>query len=273
MCGSGPPPEDKEAQEKYAEMVRWLDDDWETRFKPLEQSLLGELENKDANIRKSSEQAKATAGKSYEATLGMAERNMSRYGTELSDDQKEAQERQQQIAGQGAVVGAGNMARDATTARYEQLQNGMLNLGRGIQSGALSGMGSAANMESGRNQQNWDIYGQKKGNFWGSVGKVAGMAGMMMMSSKKSKKNINKASTTKALEDVEAVDLKTYDYIPGMSLGREEKGHIGGMAEDMPDSMTNANHNMVDLGDTTMNLIGATQELSNRIKRLEHRNG
>ncbi len=272
MCGSGQPPQDKEAQEKYAEMIKWMDSDWEQRFKPIEQGLLNELENKDENIRQSATQAKETAGKSYEATLGMAERNMSRYGTELSADQQAAQERQQKTAGQGAQVSAGNMARDATTARYEQLQNGMLNLGRGIQSGALSGMGSAANMESNRNQQNWDIYGQKKGSFWSGIGSLAGMAGMAyIMSSKQAKKNITKASTAKALKDVESVDLKNYDYKPGMSAGRTEQGHIGGMAEDMPDSMTTPDHKMVDVGDTAMNLIGATQELSERIKRLEHR--
>jgi len=273
MCTGGKPPQDYESQQKYADMIKWLDEDWENRFKPIEESLIGELENKDENIRKSSLEARQAAGRSFDATLGMAERNMSRYGTELTEDQQAAQERSQAMAGNAAQISAGNMARDATTARYEQLQQGMLNLGRGIQSGAISGMGSAAGMEANRNQQNWNIYGQKQGNFWNAIGSAAGMYGMYLMSSKTKKKNIKPASNRKALQDVESVDLKHYDYRPGMSGGRMEKGHIGGMAEDMPDSMTTPDHRMVDLGDTTMNLIGATQELSKRVKQLEHRHG
>ena len=270
MCGGGRPPQDTEAQDRYADMIRWLDEDWETRFKPLESSLVQELQNKDENIRQSAEQAKQTAEKSYQASLGMADRNMAKYGTQLSEDQLAAQQRQQSIAGQGAVVGAGNMARDATTARYEQLQNGMLNLGRGIQSGAVSGMGNAAQMEANRNRQNMDIYYQNRGNRWSSLGSAIGMAAMYAMGSSKTfKENIRPASTEKALADIESIDLKYYDYKPGLSFGREEKNHIGGMAEDMPDSMTAAGGKLVDLGDTAMNLVGATQELAKRIERLE----
>ncbi len=281
MCAGGKKPDmDYTAQNKYSDMLGWLDDDWEQRFKPLEQSLLGELENKDENIRKSVDEAGASAQKSHAATLGMAERNMSRYGTELSADQQAAQDRSQNLSGQGSQIGAKNMARDATSARYDQLQQGMLNVGTGIRSGALSGMGSAANLEGQRNEQNQQIYGQKKGSFWNTVGTIGSLVAAyytggasLAASSKKYKKNIRPASSKKALRDVESVNLKSYDYKPGMSAGREEQGHIGGMAEDMPDSMTTADHKAMDVADVSMNLIGATQELSNRIKRLEHRNG
>ena len=277
MCTGSKPKSDYTAQNKYSDMINWLDEDWQQRFKPLEESLINELENKDQNIRKNVDEAGIAAQKSHEATLGMANRNMARYGTELSADQQAAQERSQNLAGQGSQISSRNMARDATTARYDQLQRGMLNLGTGIRSGALSGMGSAANLESQRNQQNQQIYAQKKGNFWNTIGTAASIAAMYytggIASSKTRKKNIRPASSKKALKDVESVDLKSYDYKPGMSAGREERGHIGGMAEDMPASMVTSDRKGVDLGDTTMELIGATQELSNRVKRLEHRNG
>lgn len=273
MCSGSKPPQDSTKQNYYADVVQWLGDDWEQRFKPIEEGLLDEVMNKDQNIRKNVDEAGLSAQKSYEATLGMSERNMARYGTEMSADQKAAMDRSNSLNANASQIGSRGMARDATSARYDQLQTGLVGLGTGVKTGAISGFGSTAGMEASRNAQNQQMYAQNKAGFWNTLGSAASTGAMLyMMSSKDSKKNIRKASPRKALKDVESVDLKHYDYKPGMSAGRVEKGHIGGMAEDMPDSMTSPDHKMVDIGDTAMNLIGATQELSNRVKKLEHRN-
>ena len=95
----------------------------------------------------------------------------------------------------------------------------------------------------------------------------------IIMSDKNAKTNIKKASTKTALKDIESIALKKYDYKPGMSLGREEKGHIGGMAQDMPDSMTTADKKRVDIGDSVMSLVGGMQEISKRLGKLEQRHG
>ena len=272
MCSGSPPPQDTEKQDYYADVVRWLGDDWEQRFKPIEEGLLDEVMNKDENIRKNVDAAGQAAQKSYEATLGMSERNMARYGTEMSEDQQAAMDRNNDLNANAAQISAQGMARDASSARYDQLQTGLVGLGTGIKTGAISGIGSAAGMESNRNAGNQNLYAQHKGSMWNTLGNAASTAAMLyIMSSKDSKKNIRKANPKTALKDVESVDLKHYDYKPGQSKGRPEQGHIGGMAEDMPDSMTTPDHKMVDLGDVTSNLIGATQELSKRVKQLEHR--
>lgn len=271
MC-SGSPPQDTTNQDKYAEMIDWMGDDWETRFKPIEEGLLDEVMNKDANIRKNVEAAGEAANTSYEATLGMSERNMARYGTEMSEDQQAAMDASNDLSQQGAQIGAQGMARDASTARYDQLQQGMMSLGTGIKTGAISGMGSAANMEANRYSQNQQIYGQSQAGIWNSIGSIAGMAGMMMISDRNAKQNIRPASAKKALKDIESVELKHYDYKPGRSGGRPEQDHIGGMAQDMPDSMTSDDKKAVDVGDSLMTLVGATQELSRKVKQMERRN-
>ena len=273
MCTGSPPVEDVENQEKYSDMMDWMYEDWENRFQPIEEDLLTELENKDENIAKQAQLSGEAAKTSYDATVGMSERNMARYGTELDEDQLAAQERSNAMAGQGAQISAQNMARDATSARYDQLQQNMVSLGRGVQGTAISGMSSASGMEANRNATNQQIYGQNQAAMWDTVGTAAGLAAMVIMSDKQAKTNIRKASKKKALKDVESVKLHEYDYRPGMSGGREEKGHVGGMAQDMPDSMTTSDRKRVDLGDAVMNLIGATQELSGKVKRLEKRNG
>ena len=160
MCSSGSPPESYENQQKYAEMIEWMEDDWEARFKPVEEMLLGELENRDTNTRENVSAAQEAAKTSYDATLGMSERNMQMYGTELDADQQAAADRSAEITGQGTQIAAGNLARDASTARYDQLEQNMVSLGRGVQGAAISGMGSAAGMEANRNATNQSIYAQ-----------------------------------------------------------------------------------------------------------------
>lgn len=275
MCTGGsssPPPQDTASQEKYAELMRWMEEDWEQRFKPIEEGLIDEVMNKDQKIAENVQDAQTAAQLSYDATVGMSERNMARYGTEMDEDQLAAQERTNNIASQGAEISAMNMARDASVARYDQLQQNMMALGRGVQGQAISGMGSAANMEANRNIQNQQIYGQNQSNMWGTIGTIGGMAATgLIMSDEKKKKNIRPASARKALKDVESVELKHFDYKPGQSGGRVEQGHIGGMAGDMPTRMTTPDQLGVDLGDSVMTLVGATQALSKRLDKLEKR--
>ena len=269
MCGGSAPSEDTYVQEKQAEIMRQLEADWGARFKPIEEGMINELMNRDTVIRRNVYESGEAAQQSYDATKDMAERNMASYGTQMDEDQKAAMERSDAMAGQGAVISARNMARDSTTSRMEQQQGGMVNLGRGVQMQGISGINTAAGMEANRNAQNAQIYGQNQAGMWNTVGSLAGMAGMMMMSDKDTKTNIKKASTGKALKDINSVDLKSWDYKPGMSGGRPEKGHIGGMAQDMPDAMTSRDKKQVDVGDSLMTAVGAIQHLSKKVDRLE----
>ena len=93
-----------------------------------------------------------------------------------------------------------------------------------------------------------------------------------MLSDKNTKTRIRPASNKRSLQDIESVNLKKFDYKPGQGGGREDHGHIGGMAQDMPDSMTSSDKKAVEIGDSMMTLVGATQELSKRVKQLENRN-
>lgn len=274
MCGgSDSPPVDTYAQDRQIALMRQLEADWGHRFKPIEEGLVNEIMNRDSVIRRNVYESGKAAKASYDATKDMAERNMANYGTQMDKDQQEAMERSDAMAGQGAVISARNMARDSSISRLEQQQGGMVSLGRGVQQLGISGFNQAAAMEAARNNQNQQIYGQHQANGWNTLGGIAGMAGMMMMSDRDSKTNVKPASTRKALKDIDSIDIKRWDYKPGMSGGRTEKGHIGGMAQDMPDSMTSDDKKQVDIGDSLMTAIGAVQELSKKVNKLEKNHG
>ena len=268
MCGGSAPQQSTYVQEKQAALMQQLEADWGARFKPIEEGILNELANRDTVINRNVYESGEAAQKSYEATAQQAERNMASYGTQMDETQKAAMERSDAIAGQGSVIGARNMARDSSIGRLEQQQNAMVNLGTGIQGNAISGLNTAAGMEASRNKQNSQIYASNQASTLGTIGTVVGMAAMMM-SDRNSKTNIKDASTEQALKDIESIELKNWDYKPGMGMGRPEKGHIGGMAQDMPDSMTSDDKTMVDVGDSVMTAIGAIQQLSKKVDKLE----
>lgn len=271
---SGPAPQDTANQERAAELARWMEEDWAKRFQPWEQELAGDLLNQNQRIADDVKQAGVDAKQSYDASRATAQRNLARYGGQMDADQAAAAAKTQQLGTQGAQIGAMENARTGSIDRYDKLMQSMVNVGRGVQGQGLSGIQQGVGLEAQRNQIAIQNQAASNSAAYQLGGTLAGMGtAAMIMSDENAKTNIRKASNRKALKDVEAVELKRWDYRPGMSGGREEKNHIGGMAQHMPDSMTTSDKKAVDLGDTTMNLVGATQELSRRIGLLEKNHG
>lgn len=181
MCGGSEPEQSTYVADKQAALIAQLEADWGARFKPIEEGLVNELMNRDSVIRRNVYESGEAAKQSYQASKDMAKRNMASYGTQMDASQKAAMERSDAIAGQGSVISARNMARDSTIGRMEQQQQGMVNLGTGIQNQAISGINQAAGMEANRNAQNSQIYAQNKNSQLGVLGSIAGLAGMYMM--------------------------------------------------------------------------------------------
>ena len=274
MCmGSTEAVEDTANQERAAELARQMEEDWMKRFQPWEQELAGDLLNQNAKIKQQVDDAQQDAAKSLEASKATAQRNMSRYGGQMDADQQAALAKSQTISGQGAQIGAMDITRQGSAQRYDQMMQEMVNVGRGVQGQGLQGIQQGVGLEAQRNQIAHQNAAASNSARYQLMGTAAGIgATALILSDKNTKTNVSKASTQKALKDVERVSLKNWDYKPGMGGGREEKGHIGGMAQDMPDSMTTRDKKKVEVGDTLMTLMGATQELSKRMGRLEKRN-
>lgn len=274
MCmSSGDVEYDTTNQDRAAALARWLEEDWFKRFQPWEQQMAGSLLNQNQKIAEDVKTAQQQAQQSFEASQATAQRNLARYGGQMDADQAAVQAKSKQLGAQGAQIGAMESARSGSINRYDQLMQSMVNVGRGVQAQGLQGIQQGMGLEANRNQY---LAQNSQGNsgLFNLLGMGAGLVSSgMILSDKNTKTNIRPASRKQALRDVEAVQLKQWDYRPGLSGGREETGHIGGMAQDMPDSMTSSDKRQVDLGDTTMTLIGATQELSRRVKQLEGDHG
>ena len=270
MCMSSDDVEfDTANQDRAAALARWLEEDWFKRFQPWEQQMAGNLLNQNQKIADDVKAAQQQAQQSFEASQATAQRNLARYGGQMDADQAAVQAKSKQLGAQGAQIGAMESARSGSINRYDQLMQSMVNVGRGVQAQGLQGIQQGVGLEANRNQY---LAQNSQGNsgLFNLLGIGAGLVSSnMILSDKNTKTNIRPASRKQALRDVEAVQLKQWDYRPGLSGGREEQGHIGGMAQDMPDSMTTQDKRQVDLGDTTMTLIGATQELARRVKQLE----
>ena len=274
MCfgSSSKPHIDTTRSDRAAALSKQMEADWASRFQPWEQELAGDVLNQNERIASEVKEAQADSLKTFNASKATAQRNLARYGGQLDADQTAVAAKARTLGSQGTQVGAMESMRKGGIQQYDQLMQSMMNVGRGVQAQGLSGLKQGVSMEAQRNQQAIQSAAADNASRMQLMGSVVGM-GAMMMSDKNTKKNIRKASTRKALKDVESVSLKKWDYKPGMSAGREEKGHIGGMAQDMPDSMTTKNKRMVDIGDSAMTLVGATQELSKRIGMLEKNRG
>lgn len=261
-------------QERAAQIARWLEEDWAKRFQPWEQGLAGDIINQNEKIAEDVKQAQLDTQKSYEASKATAERNLSRYGNQQDASQAAMQSKAQQLGSQGAQIGAMESARSGSINRYDNLMQSMVNVGRGVQSQGLGGIQTGMSLEQQRNQVAIQQQANQSSGLMGGLGTLVGLgSAALIQSDKNTKTNIRKASTRQALRDVDSVELKRWDYKPGFGLGRELKGHIGGMAQDMPNSMVNKEKTMVDLGDSVMSLVGATQELNKRIRKLEKRHG
>ncbi|WP_422444166.1 hypothetical protein [Endozoicomonas sp. ALB091] len=271
MCGGGGGSvvKDQSVQREQARMAQELEDDYQLRFMPIERELLNYARDQ-GQIGQAATAAKATAGQVFDAGAGQAERSLAGFGASMTASQQAATARLNNLNRNGAQVMAANSAREATDTRLDNLGSQMMNLGRQAQGQGLSGFNSAAGLENQRNQAAMQVAAQNRAGTYSAIGSVAGIgASLMMMSDKNAKQNIKPRSDEQDMADARSFDNYEYDYKPGMSAGRSEKGHVGGMAQSMPESMSNGK--AVDVGDVAMVAMGAIRNIDKRLKKMEQR--
>jgi len=108
-----------------------------------------------------------------------------------------------------------------------------------------------------------DIYNQQsKQNMYGSWMNLGGMlggsiiGGLMLHSSRKVKKNIKlktRKDEDRALKEL--LDTKSYEYQYKKGMGFGDGKHLGSIAEESPDSITNKDKTMINLG-SKLELMG-----------------
>ena len=272
MCfggGGGSVQQDTTLQQRQVALSRQMEADYQKRFLPYERQLVNQAIDK-TRITDAVNQSKAAATKAFDASKGQSQRQLAGFGVNLTADQQRALTNSHQRDRNFSSMSATGNARQQTANRYGQLQSSMMALGRQAQNQGLDSMNQAAGMENQRNIQNQQNAAQNSAGNIGFMGQVVGMGiGAAIASDKNKKKNIQPRSDQQDMNDARSFANYEYDYKKGQSGGRAEYGHVGGMAQEMPPSMSDGQQ--VDLGDATMVAFGAIRDIDKRLQQLEGR--
>lgn len=163
MSGGGSAPrQDTYAQNTYARINRDLWNDYQTRYVPRENELIG-IATDRASDERNAEQAGQTASRIYEKNRQGAISEAARYGG-MSPDQRGSFDRKLNQKMSLDTVDSMNKVRDYSKDRRASITGSLADLGRETRSEALSGFSSSAQREAQRNQTNRQIRAQNRAN-------------------------------------------------------------------------------------------------------------
>ena len=271
MCMKVAPVKDHTLQNRQVEIAKKNEANYNEVYMPVERELVDMAMDKNF-ASDSASTAYDNAGKTYDASTGNVGIGLSRFGMALTPAQQQAQQDKQAMGRNTATMAAGSNARGSAKALQGGLRNNMMAMGQGVQAQGLSSLTHAANMESARNQANTNAAAQQTSQNYQTAGTVASMA--MMMSERKKKQNITPRSDDQDMADVREHVNYDYDYKPGLSGGRREKGHTGPMLEEVPEHLVQGDAVKVsghDDGDIQSLGIGALRNIDKRLQKIESR--
>lgn len=251
-------------QQESASLSRSMYNDYKETYIQHENNMLQYASDKN-KFREGVERDRGQVKSGLDVAEGMANRQMSRYGTNLTNAQQKARKRSKNVEGTNAYVDSANKSRDNTESRRDAVRGSMINLGRETMGDSANQMGQVAEQEKGRN----DRYKAAKANYKSQqtqmIGQGLGLGGMLLLGSSKSlKKNIKPHSKETAYKDVNSINLKKFDYKEG-----EGGKQIGVIREDAPKSMQEPDGTHINVGSWLGNLTGAVQVISEKLDKME----
>lgn len=208
--------------------------------------------------------AKLGAGASQQAVQNIEQQGYARRmdAASLGRNLPSNQATSQQIATQ-----AGNSASNNATAALQAAQSGAALMGQGFNT-AIQGNQSAGNLYG----QAAQIQGQSGGADLAGIAQL-GLAGAklwpLISSDKKAKKNARRMKPEQSLEAIEKTPVASWDYKAGEGDGGS---HVGPMAQHVKKHMgeeTAPGGKAIDMISMQGHLLGAVQELSKRVGRME----
>ena len=178
--GGGAPAPDTYAQDKYAAINREVFDMWGKKFKPLEGDLIAEM-NDPALITGAVSTAKGIMNRSFDASENSQQREIGRYGIQMTPQRTEALNRSNDLKRGLSTVTAANSTRRAVDEYKTGVMEGVGQIGRGTLTESVKGFGTAANLETNHNNTNRGIAAQNQQSTWGAIGTGVGIAAMPFM--------------------------------------------------------------------------------------------
>jgi len=108
------------------------------------------------------------------------DRTIDRYGMNVNGAQRAQLDRQQSLGQAAGTAQAVNTARIDQRERNLGLASSLMQVGRGVNSSALDGMGTAASLEANRNATNAQNKAQAKANQWQTIGTLGSIAAFFL---------------------------------------------------------------------------------------------
>lgn len=268
----GVAPQDTVVNDQMAALSREQYQDYIERFRPMEIEAIRENMD-DSVITDAVGEARADANKAWDASSGVTDRALSDYGVTLDPDQMASRDRQTKQNRSASVADAQNTTRVMETDRRYQRGDDLFRTGRQVEGTATSQYGAAAQLEAARGRANADARTQASqagaNSRAGLAGTALGALGMFaFLSDEDLKHNIKDVSDKDALEDVKAIDVKTYNYKEETGLPQDTK--IGGMRDDMPDYVKREG-GAVDVQNSIGMMTSAIKALDQKISAIEAR--
>ena len=169
-AGAGGSVHDPEAA--YARITREQYADYVRDFRDFELELIDRAKTDTSLI----DQARVDSAAVEERTRGIAQRNLSRYGANLTPAQQQEMERSLE---RGTTLGGIQSVADATLAQRgvnQQLLSDIINIGQEINRTSLQALGSAAGMANQRENAYRQAQAQHKQATYGAIGSLASTA-------------------------------------------------------------------------------------------------
>lgn len=156
----------------FADMTRQQYLDFVNNYGQFEEGLINQAQNDTSLI----DQAREDVAGAQERARGIAQRNISRYGTSLTPAQRQEMERS---LGRSNVLGGIQAIQDARLAQRDANQTllaDLINIGQGVNRTSLQQMGSAAADATARKNAYEQAKAQSRANTYGLIGSLGSAA-------------------------------------------------------------------------------------------------
>ncbi len=160
----------------YANITRQEYEDYVNNYRQFELDLIKQAQTDTSLI----DQAREDSVNAAEVTQGIAERNLQRYGANLTPVQQQEMSRGLQRSNTLGGIQSVNDARIAQRESNTALMSDLINIGQGVNRASQSQLGTSAANAAARQQQYEAARAQSKAQTYSTIGSLGAMAIMAL---------------------------------------------------------------------------------------------
>lgn len=269
----------------------WAEEDrsrWKETFKPLQDNLIADAQSWDSPDRKQmvADQARADVATASQQAVQQQGRSLTAMGVDPTSGRYA--DANQKMVGQTALASAGaaNTSRRSVEVEADAKRAAVVNMGSGLPvqaaqmlgqgtsavaggaSSAMQGYQQSANLYQMDYQNRVQAANSKNSAFSEIAGAAGQIAGMAFLSDETAK--TDKRPARGVLKQVKDMPVEEWTYKKGMG---DEGRHVGPYAQDFKRATGRGDGKSINIVDAFGMTLGAVQELSAQVDRLEQGKG